>query len=196
MTDKVEIVRKIKHVIHFNDDINRVTVNKIKSATISAMQYKQAPATEIYYMFSSDGGDVGQGIELYNFLRGVDVPITMHNLSNVGSIATLVFIAADNRLVVPGGRFLFHKFSFSASAGDYYVFMLNELAASLDSYMNIYTRLFQERIDGFEKLVDLKSVIAGNSVICTAEDSITLGITHKIVPPDNLISNGDIQYVV
>lgn len=64
--------------------------------------------TSLYFAFSSPGGNVAAGITLYNFLRGLPVDVFMHNTGSVNSIATAIFMAADQRYACSHSRFLFH----------------------------------------------------------------------------------------
>ncbi len=48
------------------------------------------------------------GITLYNFLRALPIHIVMHNTGSVDSIATVIFLAAEERYACSHSRFLFH----------------------------------------------------------------------------------------
>ncbi len=63
---------------------------------------------EITLAFSSPGGQVTEGIALYNFLKGVPAKLTVHNIGQVDSIANVIFMAGDERLAVPTSSFFFH----------------------------------------------------------------------------------------
>jgi ATP-dependent Clp protease protease subunit len=65
------------------------------------------PAT-LYFAFSSAGGDVRAGVTLFNFLRGLPINLVMHNIGSVDSIATVIFLAGDQRYACEHSRFLFH----------------------------------------------------------------------------------------
>jgi len=188
----------MRHVIHFNGSINPVTVHNIRQLTLQAIlgNTQTAKATELYYVFSSEGGDVTSGLALYNFLRGISIPITMHNFSSVESIAVLIFLAADNRYTVPIGRFLLHSFQTNFASSSVDIPRLSERARSLDNYMDIYIRCFQERVDSAKKPIDLESVFRGDAAIIDATAAIDVGIVHKIVPPSKLITTSDIHWWV
>lgn len=65
-------------------------------------------ARSLYFLFASPGGEVNTGIELYNFLKSLPVKITMHNMSAIDSIATVIFLSGDERYACPHSTFLFH----------------------------------------------------------------------------------------
>ena len=190
-----------RHIIHFGGNINPATVHNIKSVTLQALsshRNNQAipPVSELHYMFFSEGGDVPAGIALYNFLRGLDKPVIMHNYSSIESIATIIFLAADTRYVVPGGRFLFHDFSLNFPSAVVDAPKLLERARSIDSYADIYTNIFRERIQGAEKSIDLPGIFGGKACIMDAETAVKAGVAHKIVPPDGLIDADAMHWMI
>jgi len=68
----------------------------------------QAGPSRLYFLFSSIGGSVDAGMALYGFLRGLPVPLVMHNTGSVDSVANVVFLAADERYASPHSMFLLH----------------------------------------------------------------------------------------
>jgi len=77
-----------------------------------------AKPTELYFLFSSNGGSVDAGITFYNFLRALPVDITMHNMGSIDSIATVIFLAGSKRFACQHSAFLFHgvQFNFAANS--------------------------------------------------------------------------------
>ncbi len=67
-----------------------------------------AQPSELYFLFSSQGGAVDSAIVLYNYLRSLACKITMHNISMIASSATVLFHAADVRYASPHSTFHFH----------------------------------------------------------------------------------------
>lgn len=92
--------------INYYDNINAGKVRALM-AVVTEVLVKMKPAT-LYFCLSSPGGDVGAGITLYNFLRGLSTEIVMHNMGSVDSIATVIFLAANKRFACQYSRFLFH----------------------------------------------------------------------------------------
>ncbi len=52
---------------------------------------------EFYFLISSPGGSVNDGIVLYNFIKALPAKIIMHNIGVIDSIATVIFLAANER---------------------------------------------------------------------------------------------------
>lgn len=92
--------------INFINPINNQTANNIIQ-TCSNLITNHSPK-ELYFQFSSPGGDVNAGIYLYNFLKSLPVKIIMHNIGIVDSIGTIVFASGDERYASSNSSFLFH----------------------------------------------------------------------------------------
>src|SRR5687767_9359210 len=65
-------------------------------------------ATHIHLLISSPGGNVFQGLSVYNFLRGVAADVSTYNFGSVDSIGVVVFCAGTKRYCVPSSRFHIH----------------------------------------------------------------------------------------
>ena len=63
---------------------------------------------EIYLCFSSTGGYVADGIYLYNHIISLPANVTIHNTGTVSSIATAIYVAANERKCSAHGMFMMH----------------------------------------------------------------------------------------
>lgn len=66
----------------------------------------------VYLALSTPGGDVVQGMTLYNLLRGFPFELTTHNVGNVDSIGNAVFLAGAKRYACKHSTFMFHGVGF------------------------------------------------------------------------------------
>jgi ATP-dependent protease ClpP protease subunit len=71
--------------------------------------------TRVHLLLSTPGGEVMSGIALYNTLRGLPVHLITHNVGNVDSIGTAVFLAGVERLACPQATFTFHGVGFTTN---------------------------------------------------------------------------------
>jgi len=62
----------------------------------------------VYLMMSTPGGAVMNGMNLYNVLKAMPFELITHNVGNVDSIGTAVFLAAEKRYACPHSTFMFH----------------------------------------------------------------------------------------
>lgn len=94
-----------QHLI-FNGQIDQRAFDVLAGALTEAIA---DPATsDVHIGFSSPGGDVSHGLNLYYLFRASPKPITTHALANVESIAVISFLGAATRIASPETRFLFH----------------------------------------------------------------------------------------
>jgi len=80
---------------------------KVLMSFLTNLVAKNDPGT-LYFLYSSTGGDVNAGIVLYNFLRALPVKVVMHNTGAIDSIATVVFLAGEERYAAKHSSFLLH----------------------------------------------------------------------------------------
>jgi ATP-dependent protease ClpP protease subunit len=67
---------------------------------------------KVYLAMSSPGGDVMQGMTLYNVLRGMPFELTTHNVGNIDSMGNVVFLAGVKRYACAHATFMFHGVGF------------------------------------------------------------------------------------
>lgn len=67
----------------------------------------------VYLLISTPGGDVREGMALYNALRGMPFDLTTHNIANVDSIGNVIFLAGEHRYACPSATFMFHGVGFN-----------------------------------------------------------------------------------
>ncbi len=63
---------------------------------------------EVRLLLSTLGGNVTEGINLYNVLRGLPFRLVTHNSGNVASIGVAVYLAGEERLTCPNSSFVTH----------------------------------------------------------------------------------------
>jgi ATP-dependent protease ClpP protease subunit len=121
--------------INFFDGIDPVKANKFIQFTTDAIN--QHNPTELYFLISSNGGDVDSGFVLYNFLISLQnrLTITMHNTGSIDSIANVIFVSGQNRYAAPNASFLFHGVSMNF-AGPQNRTMLKESLSRLEGMEN------------------------------------------------------------
>jgi ATP-dependent Clp protease protease subunit len=92
----------------------------------------QKDCTTATIVFSSDGGNTEEALSLYNFIRALPRPISIHAAGHVGSSAVPVFLAGHNRTCSPISRFFFHAYDWSF-AGKQLAEQITEATQRLDS---------------------------------------------------------------
>jgi ATP-dependent Clp protease protease subunit len=166
------------HVIHFMGSINQATAGQLQDLTLKALT---SGASELRYHMSTDGGSTGYAFALYNLIRSLPIPVTMHNVGNVESMGNILYLAADNRLAGPHSRFLIHPLNWGFAAGvtiDHA--RLNEHSASLDNDFERYVNIFNERTEGASEQIDIRSCLKNSARVLTAESATASRLATRI----------------
>lgn len=74
-------------------------------------------ATSLQVFIDSPGGDVDEGDAMYDYLKGLSIPVETIALNECSSIATKVLLAGTTRLVHPNIYFMIHN-PWGGSEGD------------------------------------------------------------------------------
>lgn len=90
--------------------IDSAAVTRICSAVNAAVN---EAFDRVHLNLSSPGGYVGDGVFLYNHLRGLPLRLSIHNIGSVSSIATTIFVAGVDRYCSPNAIFMMHPVSFN-----------------------------------------------------------------------------------
>ena len=95
--------------VSFSAEINQNTAENLMG--IFAQRLNQG-TKDFYLLLSSPGGNVMNGITIYNFLKSLPINLTTHNIGIVDSIANVIFLAGKTRYAVKNSSFLFHGVGF------------------------------------------------------------------------------------
>ena len=91
--------------VSFSAEINPNTT-EVLIATMSNLA--NLKVQEIVLLFSTVGGTVMNGINLYNFLKSMPFELSIHNVGNVDSIGNAIFLAGNHRYATSNATFMFH----------------------------------------------------------------------------------------
>jgi ATP-dependent Clp protease, protease subunit len=171
------------HVIHFLRSINADTLIGLQNTVHGALG---GGATELSIHISSDGGSNDHGFAAYHLLRSLPIPVTTHCIGNVESMAIILFLAGEHRLIVPHGKVKIHPMHWAFAAGTVDHDRLTEFVASLDFDAKRYANIFNERTQGAQAPIDVTSHLMGQAKLLEAveaEDSnIATGIADASIP--------------
>jgi ATP-dependent protease ClpP protease subunit len=97
------------HYVSFSAEINPSTTEHLINGM--ANLHNQG-ATEVHLLFSTPGGSIMNGFNLYNVLRAMPFKLVIHNVGNVDSIGNVIFLAGSERVAAPHSTFMFHGAGF------------------------------------------------------------------------------------
>jgi len=101
-----------EHFLMFAAPINPQTQATMIAYTSDLVQ---AGATKLTIALSSPGGAIVNGVTIYNALMAMPYEIVTHNIGNVDSIATAVFLAGRKRASNQTATFMFHGVGFDSN---------------------------------------------------------------------------------
>ena len=81
----------------------------------------QGKAARMHILFQSGGGNVNDGICLYNYLRKTPVDVTLYNVGTIASVGVIIYLGAKRRVTQRHGTFMIHRstsFPIGAHAAD------------------------------------------------------------------------------
>lgn len=165
------------HTIHFMREINQETLAGLQNACLGAIGNG---ATEIHIHLSSAGGGTDHGFSAYHFLRSLPVNLTIHCISNVESMAVIMFLAADTRLIVPHGKVNIHPMHWGFGTGAVDHDRLAEFVDSMNFDAERYAAIFKERTNGANEPVDVFSHLMGKAKILGSAAAVSSGIATGI----------------
>lgn len=97
------------HYVSFSAEISQQTTETLLG--VCAKLANDGVQT-VYLLLSTPGGNVMNGVTIYNTLRGLPFHLITHNVGNVDSIGNLVFLAGEERYSSPHTTFMFHGVGF------------------------------------------------------------------------------------
>jgi ATP-dependent protease ClpP protease subunit len=95
--------------ITFSADINPLTTETLIANLTNCAN---AQVKNVYLAISTPGGQVANGLNLYNVLRGMPFELTTHNVGNIDSVGNAVFLAGAKRYANANTSFMFHGVGF------------------------------------------------------------------------------------
>jgi ATP-dependent Clp protease protease subunit len=130
----------------------------------------------VHLLFQSSGGNVADGVFLYNFLRTFPFQLTLYNGGSVQSIAAVAFLAARHRKVSKHGTFMVHRTHFpGANPATARELLVRVEALKIDdqrteTILREHLRLEPSRWNDLD----------GNDVWFTADEAVRVGIADGI----------------
>jgi len=138
------------------------------SSVVNAVN-SQKEAEEFIVHIHSVGGDVYEGLAIYDFLNSLDKKVTTVNEGLTASIATVVYLAGEERQATPNSQLFIHN-AWTMTIGD-----ADELA---------------KQSEGLRKYNELISDIYVSKTNLTKEESLSLMKVETEFNSDQQVANG------
>jgi len=127
---------------------------------------------------NSPGGNVFEGIAIYNALRDHSAPVTTSNDALAASIASIIFLAGEERVSAPNSFYMMHE-PYSPALGT--AAELRSQADLLDTAGDTLTNIYVERtnynVESVKKMMSSETWFTADEQI---ESGIASGTTRNV----------------
>jgi ATP-dependent protease ClpP protease subunit len=174
--------------IWFSAAIDQNSTDTLMNALVQA--YNQG-IREVHLLISTSGGAIMNGMTLFNFLSGLPIDLTTHNVGNVDSIGNVIFLAGRRRLACPHSTFMFHGVAFNTvSPSSFGEQALSELLANVQSDQRRIADLIVKRSNLGEEAV---TAMFRKAETKSADEALACGLIHEIrdvqIPVDAVVAS-------
>lgn len=90
----------------FSALIDQLAVQRFFAISAGAMQ---EGVNDIHILLQSTGGNIADGVCLYNFFRALPVEISIYNCGTICSAGVTAYLGGDKRYVTPQSTFMIHR---------------------------------------------------------------------------------------
>lgn len=161
-----------------------------KSIKKAVARYKDAE--RIVLQIDSPGGDVTQGTTIYGILRAAGKPVEAQVYGMAASMASVIMLAADKRVMLPGSMVMIHE-PWTIAIGDSSFF--EKEAELLDKIAGSMLKIYADRTGGSAE--ELRKAMKAETWL-TAEEAVDWGFAGAVVDgsalksvPDELAANAE-----
>lgn len=168
----------MKHRVYFRHSLYQPAVTTL-TATIANI-LARPDCDDITIIFSSEGGSTDEGLALYNFIRTLKRPITMHAVGHVGSMGLPVFVAGHRRTCSPISRFFFHTYDWGFE-GRQTLDRIAEATQRLESDIKLSRSILERHTKIPAETLDTVYNRSTQPLIMSPEEAVRLGVVDEVV---------------
>lgn len=140
-------------------------------------ELKDLDASEISVFISSRGGDVFDGVAIYNALRSHEATVTTQVDSMAASIASVIVQAGDHRIMLTGSQMMIHE-AHGLALGN--ADEMRKYADVLDKQSDIIAGIYAERagtdLKAFRNLMNAETWM-------DAQETVDEGLADEVIKP-------------
>lgn len=164
-----------KHILTLSGNIRKRYWSEDKSIDASLVSDSLDSVTDdIVIRLNSNGGDVFQGIEIYNYLKNHQSHITVEVTGTAASAATFIVAGANEAIMNTGTSFMVHEASSFAWGNKAELKkVLNALETIDDSIISIYVEKTGQSKDQLTTWMEEEKWF-------TAEEAVKYGFANKV----------------
>jgi ATP-dependent Clp protease protease subunit len=150
---------------------------------VDVIKLCNSPAFQLEISLSSPGGDIDVGMTLYELLRCSKAHVVIEGYGIVASIAVLIFMAGDKRVLSPGTRLFVHPGSIMSDMPEN-IFTVKVKANELMGLHTWYCEQLYSRaaiVRSQVKLGDIRALCDKDSFF-GADEALDMGIATHVTP--------------
>ena len=139
----------------------------------------------------TNGGDWQEGMAIYDTIRACPLPVVILNYSHARSMSSLIFQAADKRVMMPHSYFMFHDGEGALIGTEKQIKSAFEWGKNIEAQMiNIYVRVMKEsgkmakKSEGSIRAWLRSQMDQKEDVYLTPQQAIDLGFADEIFNND------------
>lgn len=167
-------------------NINGVIGSDVMLTDVISQVKSQQEATSLIVNINSEGGNVDEGFNIYNYIKSLGLPVKTIGSGVVASIATVIFMAGSKREIKKGTIFMIHYPMIEQ--------LTNVTSEKLDSYSKELKRYEKILVDFYVETTGLEKEaiepMLNNETFLEYKDLYNLGfVTDKTPIKVQAISN-------
>ncbi len=136
-------------------------------------------APEILVHLSSRGGDVFDGVAIFNALRTHPARIVIQVDSMAASVASVIAQAGDERIMITGSQMMIHD-AWALVVGD--AEDLRDIADTLDKQTDIIAAIYAERAGDGRKKSHFRTLMRAETFM-NATETVAEGLADSVTKP-------------
>lgn len=164
--------------ISLTNNINTHSCQTLLS-TIMNIRLQNSKLKEVHLLLSTNGGNVNDGIAIFNILRSLPLIVHTYNVGKIDSIGNVVFLAGEKRYTLTTASFMLHgvscNFTSPVSLNEK---TLLERLESIRNDQNLISEIVSSRCS--LEAGDINSMFLGDTII-EASRAKELNIVHEII---------------
>lgn len=158
-----------------------VTAKKVTS------QLRAIGARPVEVQINSPGGDMFEGIAIYNVLREHPQPVTIKVMGMAASAASIIAMAADTLEIGAASFLMIHNCWVLAAGNRHDMQETAEFLAPFDAAMaEVYAQRSGQKVEDIAKWMDAETFISGSR-------AIELGLADALLPADKVKTDPEAQ---
>lgn len=150
------------------DEATQKLINTLKKA-------EEDDIENITIFFSSRGGDVNQGFLLASLIRNSKIPVIMHAINNIDSIANVIYLSAKQRSSESYAKFFLHSTSIGGT------FDHKQLVEQLSSVKTGNKRIAQFIYENSNLSLNEARDKINKAKSLSAQEALNCGIVQEII---------------